>query len=419
MKKDLRSSPVPILILILLLLSPLHAMESFDIGIIKGKKWFMGKHTALLSLFTIKDGKVISIPYQVDRKNDDGTYSMERVLTITGNDEIVFQAEDSGEEGDELILSRFKDKCVKKIKVESGGETGYIYFVYPLKNSNHQRYVTYMKKGDLELIRSDYYEVSYKNQSIFFNTYRTFKTAGGNGKNIIDTLKLRFIIRTLFGIRFERTEKDLTYRVLGVKVGPIRIIRKTSSRLKVFMGLKSPAILVDNYYTKYYLETPSYLTVPFNLSYVASDAYYRQTISYTRAILGDKLYCKGCSKPLIFDGRMSEYEKNISVEPLIWSALIGPTGNIVYLARWSPDIPVTKGLYFMDDSSASDSGENQPGVYEFGYLIGRVLSLKPKKYEFSLSIFAIPGWTKTLLNDTLTANNTNPSISISTLQGCR
>lgn len=106
------------------------------------------------------------------------------------------------------------------------------------------------------------------------------------------------------------------------------------------------------------------------------------------------------------------------MEPLIWSALIGKTGNIVYLAKWSKDLPVTKNLYFYDDSKARDPLERFPGVYEFGYLIGEVLKLKPKKYEFSLSIFALPTWSQNSLNEALNANNSNPIMNFTLIGDC-
>ncbi len=407
-----------VIVIWLLIVSNLWGIESYDIGIIHSQRWFYGKKSRLLSLFTVKNNKILSIPYQIDRKNKDGTYSLKRVKIIGQRDEIVFQVEDANDRNDNLVRSKFPGKCIMRVKVTEGKETGWIYFIYPLPNTNTESYVRYKRKNNTEFISTPYYQTSYQNESIFFHTYKVTPKAGGNLVNIIDTMKLRFVIKTFFGIKFERTEKDLTYKVIGVKVGPIRIIRKTSSQLKVFLGLKSPAILVDNYYTKYFLETPSYLTVPFKLSYVASNAYYRQTISYTSAILGDKLYCNGCRKPLLFNGHISPYEKATKVEPLTWSALIGPTGNILYLAKWSKDLPVTKNLYFFDDSEASDPLEHLKGIYEFGYLIGDVLKLRPKKYEFSLSIFALPKWDKNSLDEALKANNSNPVMEFKSINSC-
>ncbi|GEM_PF-6832608 len=412
-------------IILTLLLIPITLMgenylKSFDIAIIKSHNFpsLQGLSVEKLSLFRIMKGKLKEIPFQVDRVNRDGTYSLKKVKAIGENDEVVFQMEDAGEENDEVISSHFPGKCIFKITVSENGEKGWVYFVYPLRHHINTRYVKYKHYGNLETISTPLYSASYRNQSIFFSSYRVKKRAGGNDRNIIDTMKLRFVIKTFLGITFKRTERDLTYRVIGVKAGPVRVIRKTSSRLKVFLGLKSPAILVDNYYTKYYLETPSYLTVPFKLSYVAKKAYYRQTISYTGEILGSRLFCNGCRKPLIFDGKMEDYEKETKVEPLFWSAIIGKAGYLVYLAKWSKDLPVTKNLYFYDDTNATDPLEKFPGVYEFGYLIGDAIRLKPKKYNFSLSIFALPEWSKQNLQLAIDANNNEPAVNVVKLTAC-
>jgi len=372
-----------------------------------------------ISLYSFKSGAFEKIPFQVDAKDDKGNFIINNNnTTISKYDEIAFLALDTGDKAeDNEINTNFPEKFVLEVEVLSNNEKGWIYIVSNDTPSTKQ-YIKYFSFGNKEEIKSDYYSISYKKNNIFFNTYSLTSKAGGNNTNIIDTMKLRFTIVTkLFSTSFTRNEKDLVYNVLGIKKGPVRIIRKVSSKLKVFLGLKSPAVIVDSYYTPFYLVVPSNLSVPFKLSYVAKDAYYRQTISYSDSVLGDKYYCGKCNTGLTLDGKMNNLEKSVKESPHVWGAIIGKTGNYLYRATWSKDMPLIKNLYYKDDKNVIDPLENEKGVHEIGFLLGDAIKLKPKKYFFSLSMYALPNWDKEILNEVLNVRNKPLLVKISNQWG--
>ena len=364
-----------------------------------------------ISLYSYKNNTFEKIPFQIDPKDNKDNFKVnERTATVSKHDELVFMSFDTGNRANEQnILKKFPGKNVLELTVEDqNNKKGWVYLVFndtPSKRS----YIHSIITPTTEKLYSDYYSISYSKNNIFFDSYKISDKNGGNNKNIIDVMKLRFTIVTkLFSSKFTRNEKDLVYKVIGFQKGPVRIIRKVSSRLKVFMGLKSPAVVVDSYYTPYYFVVPSNLSVPFKLSYVAKDAYYRQTISYSDNILGSKFYCNGCNENgLTIDGKMDNIEKNTHVSPHIWGAIIGKNGNYFYRATWSKNMPLIKNLYYNDDKNVIDPVEHEKGVHEICFLLGDAIKLKPKKYTFSLSIYSLPEWNKKILNEALNIRN-NP-----------
>lgn len=375
----------------------------------KGFKSLRVRPITKLRLMAFREGSLIPIPFQVDEKTPDGDYVMTRPDgsidhdhdngLFDYNDELVFMAKDVGDcddPGSSGLSASAWDEILLRDPLTGG--CGWAYLVAFEKDPpalSPVKYMKYAEKADHDELVSPYYTLHFPKNNVFIRNIMIHETAGGNGKDFMDRIKMRSGVKVLGGaIRVNRTEEDFVSKVLGVIAGPVRIIRQTESRLAILLFLKSPAVIVNGSFYPYSFEFPSILSLPFRMDLVASDAFLRQGWDLNRNALGMKFYSNLNREGVTLDGKMSSEELSLanSSDAFSWALCTGPPGTFIFRAVWEYQGPAKTLLYYEDDRSRLEPPEQDPGVMGFGYRVEDILKVGGKKYPFNIENYVVPGY---------------------------
>lgn len=362
-----------------------------------------------LRLLACHSGKFGVIPFQIDEKNAKNEYVLTRVdgkkLPDEGpgkfdaNDELVFLAKDTGEKCDPsksgLTFSAFNE--ISLTDPQTGGQ-GFAYLLFFDQNPpplSPTVYMHYRHEANRDTVSTPNYTVNFPKDNVFFNDLIILPAAGGNGKDLLDRIKMRSGVKLLSGaLSINRTEEDFNHKLIGWAAGPVRIIRQTESSVALALGLHSPsATVVANYYP-YSFEFPSILSLPFRMDLVASDAFFRQGFDLNRNAVGMKFYCNTLPAGATFDGKMSPDEVKMANDKRthLWGLIAGPPGAMIYEGIWDRKSPISARLYYKDDLANRELPEEDPGSMNFSYLLEDLLKMGGEEYPFNISNYIIPNY---------------------------
>ncbi len=367
-----------------------------------------GTEIGSLRLMAFKDGAAQCVPFQIDEKTKAGDYVMERPNgkkdkddgKLDANDELVFMAHDAGDKGDPASslenVSAVSEVCLKDPR---NGASGWAYLVAfsadppPLSSVS---YMKYEEKKNYDELTTPYYVLHFPKNNVFISDIIITPEAGGNGKDIMDRIKMRSGLSALGGVvEIERNEDDFVHEILGVSRGPVRIIRQTSTRIVLLLSLKSPSVIVNGSFYPCSFEFPSMLSLPFRMDMVASDAFIRQGWDLTLNAKGLKFYTSiNPDKPVIMDGKMSPEEEELakSRDTLQWALGTGETGTFLFKGVWDESSPISALLYYEDDLERLEPPEEVPGVMGFAYRLEDLLKMGGEEYPFNIVNYVVPNF---------------------------
>ncbi len=106
-----------------------------------------------------------------------------------------------------------------------------------------EKYLNYNKTDDV--VATDNFKIGFSELKPFLVDEFHWKLDNGQwSDDLSDMMKIRHKGRFL-GLKFRRTQDDYSSVLTAVKQGPLRVIRRTENRIKVFWKLKTPALLID------------------------------------------------------------------------------------------------------------------------------------------------------------------------------
>ncbi len=383
-----------------------------DQVVISGKQLakINGQPIANLRLMAFKGGQLKAMPFQIDELNAAGDYVMKRASgavdqdedggKLDANDELVFMAMDAGDQGDPKAAGIGVTAVAEIIlKDPVNGKRGWAYLLAFDKNPPAPSSVSYMKygsKGDHDELVTPHYTLRFPKNDVFMDALIIHKSAGGNGKDIMDRIKMRSGVSMLMGtVSIDRTENDFAHTVLGVIAGPVRVLRQTETRLVLVGSLKSPAAIVNGSFYPACFQFPSVLELPFRMDLVATDAFMRQGWDLNQNALGLKITTNLNAKPVTYDGKMTNEEKELarSNETLLWALGTGPQGTFLFKGVWDQGKnPIKALIYYEDDKSRLEPPEEDPGVMGIAYRLEDLLSMGGEAYPFNVVNYIVPNY---------------------------
>ena len=364
-----------------------------------------GSSLTQLRLMAFQDGGLEPIPFQIDERTPAGSYLMTRPDgsidpgngALDDQDELVFMVRDAGAAGDPGaggIGAAAWDRV--QVKDPQSGAGGWIYLVAFGKDPpplSPKSYMQYVEKADHDELITPYYTLHFPKGDVFFRELMISPAAGGNGENFLDRIKMRSEVELLGGVfAVGKTEENFVTRVLGVRAGPVRVIRQTDTRLKLLLSLQSPAAIVNGCFYPCGFEFPSLLSLPFRMDLIASDAYFRQGWDLNRQALGLKFYSNLNREAVTLDGTMSPEEISLAADPntLQWALGTGAVGTFLFFGVWSSSAPLKARLYYEDNLSRREPPESEPGVMGFAYRLENLLKMGGKAYPFNIVNYVVP-----------------------------
>ena len=172
-------------------------------------------------------------------------------------------------------------------------------------------YLTYHAETDR--IATARYETQFLARAALAQSELILKNASvDKPANLIDRFKLRFFLdlRHFFNLKIE--EEDVTAKVLGVKVGPIRVIRRLLTYQKLGPIRVTPKAVSDYLFYWDRIVIPSVIFSPFDPKRELKEGSMGfGGFDFSRAFYGASFYSEKNKTPVVLDGIMSTAETTL------------------------------------------------------------------------------------------------------------
>ncbi|MDD5224383.1 MAG: hypothetical protein PHE84_10355 [bacterium] len=344
----------------------------------------LGLDIGQMGLLAFREGKLVPIPFQIDELSPDGDWVLTQVppeLENTGlkpekddddgsldaNDELAFMARDAGDRIKKDIYPPgilAADEIMVRDPVD--GAKAWVYLCsFPGKPPLSDRhYVDYVfPEGK---IKTSNHEMGFSPKLPIVPGSVSIH----GSHNILDQLKIR-VETKLLGIRFSMNETRLVSKLSLYKAGPIRVIRRTRSAVKLIGIFRSPSAAVENIYYGNITIIPFRIKLSFSVkafSKLIKDPTIRGTADFQN-IHGWRIKTDaGPNCWFNIDGKMDETEKNANGKNATWLLVSGPPGAFMIrlVTDRMPDgsfqkTPITTSLYYLEDDLLRDPPESVPG----------------------------------------------------------
>lgn len=375
-----------------------------DPVVIEGKhlKNLLGASVSKLALLAERDGRLVPIPFQVDKRRGDdyllpaGPEGLPEKDEIEPQDELVFLARDTGGQVTEVLLPPgVKDHVEIEIRDPLKISRGWVYLVLfegepAAAVSDYVRY-----DPQTETIEAEKYRLQFASYAPMVFDYLTARLPDGSyGRNFLDRLKIRFRAKPAFlPTVIDKSEEEFKTRLLAYKDGPVRLIRKTESRLTFFQIFESPKAISYQEFYGHLFSVPLVVDLPFNVGDIFSWA--KITLTTEMRSGGRGIYYNEHNLAGVeIDGLPSEAEKSLDPSPFRWAVMKslmpespGAMFNINVLPDYFPDRPL---LYYVDDLHLPDPPENEPGQWgNVGYTIQKFHWLKEGSHKLSSILYVL------------------------------
>lgn len=345
----------------------------------------LGMNIENLSMFRLSGNKKQPIIFQIDQKDAEGRYRLNnnsqdnsKVNKRFGkNDELVFRNKDLGHRLNPSTYPNEHNILIEiKVISEQKKSSDWVYMVLDNENSKSfkQSAQLFYESGQ-DIITSPVYKMGFSKDKPFLLNAFHWNLSKSLSEPIIsekekwssdmtDTMKIRHIGKFL-GFPFKRTDDDYYSHLLDVKVGPLRVIRRTENKIKVFWKLKSPALYIDYVMMPDGFVMDSMIDIPFKVSFFFSDLATITTMDWNNSVEKQNLMIKTASSHLRFpvNGQTSDDKRDFNDVMASEFSVIGEQGSFEVKLDIPDNFPLRSQLYLKDAMHEIDLPENNPGQF--------------------------------------------------------
>jgi len=350
-----------------------------------------GSNREKISLLNVLHNKKQSIVFQIDKKDTQGRYILNNNTSgisdtskIMGDqDELVFRKKDLGEHlspSSELL----KQHSLIEIEViygqgRHGGAahkkvSGWIYIALNDISPDFQKQnKPFVYDSEQDSVISSVYKIAFSKEKPFLLDEFHWRLPEQSPKlaqptewssDMTDTMKIRHIGNFL-GFPFKRTDDDYYSQLIDIKEGPLRIIRRTENKVKIFWKLKSPALYIDYVMMPDGFVMDSMIDIPFNISFFFSDLVTITTMDWDHApdLPGLTIKSEASNLKLPVNGRLSDDKDTFNQIAATEFSLMSQLGQFDVKLDIPDDFPIYSQLYLRDALHEIDLPENYPGQF--------------------------------------------------------
>lgn len=341
---------------------------------------FLNMPVSRISAFSYRNNVLAAIPFQIDKRDSKGRYDLSskantQNMLLDANDECVFMAADAGDRI-ERLESYFAQQPVFEIGIvdPKTGERKWVYLAEPKSGQSHsiteQHYVFY--DADKDSVETSIYKIGFSRAYPFLIDSLQWHadTSDKWTRNVADTMKIRHSGK-LLGQPFVRTQADYQSRLIGVKKGPVRIIRRTVNTVRILAFLQSPSVAIDYIAFANGFQMDTTVDFPFPLGWFFSNIKTYTTMDWSDdpSLPVTQIFQTGTSKGLVIDGKMTKEKELFNQAGGQQYALQNAYGLILTQLVVDKDLPVIANNFLLDDRSQTDPPENLPGQFgNIGFL---------------------------------------------------
>jgi hypothetical protein len=330
-----------------------------------------------ISLFAYSRGRLSPVSLQIDQKDHQGRYRIETAAAghaqssaaaLDENDELVFRVKDVGKKLPPTAeFAKLNSLIEIQLTDPNSGSYGWIYAstAKQIKPPSSTTFIHYLP--DTDSVRSGFYHIGFSQRVPFLVDTFQWKLAGNHAwsPDISDTMKIRHQGMFLGFIPFHRTQNDYSSRLVSVKHGPLRVIRRTSNRIRMLWKLNTPALYVDYIMMPDGFIMDTVIDIPFNIGLFFSDIETLTTVDWIDDARLPKLTVHspdGVTK-LGINGQMSTDKKAFNTISARHFSVSSSFGDLFVRLDIPDDFPIQPWLYLRDDIDEPDPPENQTGQF--------------------------------------------------------
>ena len=328
-----------------------------------------------LSLLRASAQGLVPIPFQIDRRDregryilDQGTPAREGVTRLDLDDELVVRAADLG-----LPLGKNHRQTdppglvALRFEASSDKQRGWLYARVSEQRPPGSTVAQIEYDAEADAVQSASYRVGFSRQLPFLVDSFAWRMTGSEGwsPNLIDTMKIRHYGDFLGFIPFRRTQRDYTSKLIAVKPGPLRTIRRTENRVRMLWGLKTPAVYIDYVMMPDGFVMDTIIEIPFNVGLFFDDVETLTTVDWSEdaALPRLTLHPPRRRTALYIDGAMSAEEQEANLLQADSFIVRSSLGRMRVELDIPAAVPVTPWLYLRDRLDLVDPPENRPGQF--------------------------------------------------------
>jgi hypothetical protein len=323
----------------------------------------IGKDIDHMRVFAFRNGKAVTIPYQIDQRDSKGCWVWDVVYRkqpvfeeedfdaprkrepftsgggtvddedpdgtalLDANDVLVLMAEDAGDYSEApqaaitapLILSL-------EISDPSNGAQGWIYVAYYPGSPPPRSKTRYMKyNAKQKTIASPIYSFHFSDQHMAL-----IHNLQVNQVTIVDRIKVNGEVTLSLpfsGLKLRFDEDDIHGHTEGYIKGPVRIVKRNIARLSLVSGLlNAPEVTCDNFYYPHHAEIPVCLSTGFPVKQIQMTL----TTDYRNPPF-DRLYMGRVRQPDAAPGITPSLRARLRRLGTEWIALDGDKASLINL----------------------------------------------------------------------------------------
>ncbi len=310
-----------------------------------------------------------SIVFQIDQKDTQGRFLLplqqNRGALLSAQDELVIRAKDLGQKLDpDSELLRQNKLLEIKVLSQSLDNAGWFYInIKADKGSlalNPERQLNYNKIQDT--VASQNFKIRFsKSKPFLIDAFHWRLNNGLWSENLIDMMKIRHSGR-FFGLKFRRTQDDYSSILAAVKQGPLRVIRRTENRIKVFWKLKTPLLFIDYIMLPDGFIMDTIIDIPFKISYFFSDLETFTTMDWNPDQSGYlSVYSPKLGAYIAINGMDSALKQTFNRIEDHYFSVKTFKGTLDVDLQIPDNFPIRAMLYLADKPDTVDPPENFPG----------------------------------------------------------
>jgi hypothetical protein len=324
-----------------------------------------------IALFRYSDNKLVPVSFQIDQKNPQGRFILDNISEnkiFAENDELVFRSADGGEKLPESAAVIHQYTLVEiEIKEQLSANSSWLYAAvlkHP-KPFSTEIYIHYDKARDG--VTTDDFKIAFSSATPFLLDSFQWKIDGNNNwsQDVTDMMKIRHKGKFLGYLDFERNQQDYSSRLTAVKQGPLRIIRRTENRIRVFWKLKTPLLYIDYIISPDGFIMDTIIDIPFNIGLFFNDLETLTTMDWNDDPRLPPLVINSPDNisKLPVKGYMSVEKEAFNTSADNRFSVNSAYGDLFVQLDVAADFPIQYWLYLRDDLDAPDEPENHVGQF--------------------------------------------------------
>ena len=337
----------------------------------------LGRRLEDIRVYSSRGNRLEPIAFQLDERDRKGRFVFpdgpERTVDpdpgLDGNDVLLFMARDLGrmvyapqtEQGESFALTL-------KVTDPRDGSSGWAYVLCsptptPPCPEVCVRYT--VKEGKYDRVDTPYYSILYPWGAYYANALVLHNAAGGRAVDLLDRFKARGTYPLFLSLfPFRSTEQEMPARLVGVRAGPIRVVRRIEYGTELGLGVRSLRFAAESLYDETHLSGALTDRVPARLDPFLKLARAEVATDFNHHAYG--MLFKNSRNPegAVIDGRMSPQESSLDLEPDEWRLVTGPQGTLFRESLPGKDsasrAEVT--LAYEDNIQLADGPEGEAGL---------------------------------------------------------